>query len=363
MKNWTKITSLLLCLLMAGATCAQESKDSKYLKGAVPEVDGKIVFAKEYLIPGMPKDEVFDRMLIWMEERLAGNENNSRVLYTDKEKGQIVGTGDDWIVFSSTAISLDRTRILYQLTVRCEAEKCSFRIEKINFIYREGEERYKAEEWIADKYALNKAQTKLVRGLAKWRRKTVDFAQAYFDEVAEALSAESTALMPEEEAVAPAEQPAPDADGPIVITTKKQAVTPEAPQQAPAEATPAPAGTTPATGLRETAPDALAPDAIQTGQGRLVIVIGTDPFNQTVMTADAGGSLGQAGGKAVVFTILAPGQAHGAMDRATEYEVRFYPNGATEPTLVLQCRKMEAPQAMDGMPRTYVGEILKAFCK
>ena len=53
-------------------------------------------------------------------------------------------------------------------------------------------EKYKAEEWITDKYALNKAKTKLVRGLAKWRRKTVDFADDIFMDVAVAFGAPDT---------------------------------------------------------------------------------------------------------------------------------------------------------------------------
>ena len=36
---------------------APGNKDAKYLAGAVPEVDGKVVFTKEYSIPGMQKDE------------------------------------------------------------------------------------------------------------------------------------------------------------------------------------------------------------------------------------------------------------------------------------------------------------------
>ena len=32
-------------------------------------------------------------------------------------------------------------------------------VEKIRFNYREGKEKYTAEEWITDKYALNKSQT------------------------------------------------------------------------------------------------------------------------------------------------------------------------------------------------------------
>lgn len=45
---------------------------------------------------------------------------------------------------------------------------------------------------VTDKYALNKAKTKLVRGLAKWRRKTVDFADDMFMDVAVAFGAPDT---------------------------------------------------------------------------------------------------------------------------------------------------------------------------
>lgn len=82
-------------------------------------------------------------------------------------------------------------KIIYTLTALCQPEECTLRIERIRFEYREGEdkEKYDAEEWISDKYALNKSKTKLVRGLAKWRRKTVDFTDTLFGEAANALSA------------------------------------------------------------------------------------------------------------------------------------------------------------------------------
>ena len=270
---------------------APGNKDAKYLAGAVPEVDGKVVFAKEYSIPGIQKDEIYTRVLGWMEARLKKNENNSRVVYTNEEDGQIVGMGDEWIVFSSTALSLDRTRILYQLTATCQAEKCRLEISKIRFIYREGEERY-TETTVAD-------------------------------------------------------------NAPIVIVPKKQVV--EAPVQAPADKG--------GEAYREVAPSQLPADAIQTGTGKLVVVIGTDPFNMTMMTANAGGSIGKMEGKPVVFTILSPDQPYEQLENAVAYTVRFYPNGQDEPSLVLECKKMPSPAAIEGMPRTYVGEIVKATVK
>ena len=115
MKNLTQVLVALFCLCMPALLHAQRD-DSKYLAGAVPEVDGKVVFTKDFSIPGMSQDTIYSRLLKWMDARLAKNENNSRVVFSDKEKGQIVGMGDEWIVFSSTALSLDRTKILYQLT-------------------------------------------------------------------------------------------------------------------------------------------------------------------------------------------------------------------------------------------------------
>ena len=214
--------------------------DSKYLAGAVPEADGKVVFTKDFSIPGMSQDTIYSRLLRWMDARLAKNGNNSRVVFSDKEKGQIVGIGDEWIVFSSTALSLDRTKILYQLTVTCQPEKCVFEVEKIRFNYREGKEKYTAEEWITDKYALNKSQTKLVRGLAKWRRKTVDFVDALCIEVTEALSASTAAQAPvEEKKEEKKETKALVNSGTTVIAPKTQVTveTPKATATTPATAT------------------------------------------------------------------------------------------------------------------------------
>lgn len=354
---------------------AQTNPDAKYLVGAVPEVNGKVVFSKEYQIPGMSQEEVFDRVANWMEGRLALNKNNSRVVLKDKEKGQLVGLSDEWIVFSSTALSLDRTRILYQLFVECQAESCRLEVNKINYIYREGKERYSAEEWVVDKYALNKDKTKLVRGLAKWRRKTVDLMDSLCLELADALSA----VRPTPEALAAAEAAAAEeqkkeeksvaTSGTMVINQRNRvemsggnaaANTTAAANAANATAA---ANATSAVVSNAAAANTAAANApaaaLNPSEGRLVIVIGSDPFNMTMMTANAGGSLGTYQGKQVIFTILSPDQPYDQMERAESYEVRFYPNGANQPSLTFRCRKMQAPAAIDGMPRTYIGEIIK----
>ncbi|MBR6432949.1 MAG: DUF4468 domain-containing protein, partial [Bacteroides sp.] len=131
MKNLTHILLMLFSFSLPALLHAQNRDDSKYLAGAVPEADGKVLFSKEFSISGMSQDEIYERMAHWMDERLKKNENNSRILFTDKTRGQIVGTGEEWIVFSSSALSLDRTKVSYQLTVTCRPEKCVFEMGKI----------------------------------------------------------------------------------------------------------------------------------------------------------------------------------------------------------------------------------------
>lgn len=394
MRNFTQLLFALFCLCMPAMLHAQdENDDSKYLAGAVPEVEGKVVFTKEFSIPGMSQDEIYERVLNWMGARLKTNENNSRVVFSDKQKGQIVGVGEEWIVFSSSALSLDRTEITYQLTVTCQPEKCTLEVEKVRYSYREGKEKYTAEEWITDKYALNKAQTKLVRGLAKWRRKTVDFVDDLSMGLAEALSATTAQAPAAEKKVEKAAEKTAVNSGPIVITPKKPVIVeaPKVVETAPAQksqaaavvipatpitpATPvataepttpvtvAPAASAQAQGYKQIAADKLPADAIQTGAGKLVIVIGEEPFNMTMMTANAGGSLGKINGKAVIFSILSPDQPYEQMEKAENYTIRFYPTGMSEPTVVLECKKIPSSAPMEGMPRTYVGEILKAMVK
>lgn len=357
-----KLTQFLFVLMMVClpvttlmADNDKDDDDSKYLAGAVPVIDGKVLFSKEFSIPGMSQDEIYNRMLKWMTNRLKENQNNSRVVFAEKEQGTLAGIGEEWIVFSSTALSLDRTWINYQITVVCLPEKCRMEVEKIRYTYRE-KEKYTAEEWITDKYALNKAQTKLVRGLAKWRRKTVDFADNLFQGAAQALGEKEVVAAPKPVEKKPAVVTAP---GVVVIGAEKEEI--PAATLTPATPVAAPVGGT--TGYKEIAPDQIPANAIQMGTGRLVIAIGTDAFNMTMMTANAGGSLGKISGKPVVFSILSPDQSYEALEKADTYSVRFYPTGQNEPSVILECKKLPAPAPMEGQPRTYVGEITKALIK
>lgn len=341
----------LVCLpaTMKADPSEKQQNDNKYLAGAVPEVDGKVVFSKEFQVAGMSREEIYDRALQWMTVRLKENKNiDSRVVYPDREKGIIAGVGEEWIVFSSTALSLDRTQINYQVTVQTDAEKCVVNLEKIRFTYRE-KEKYKAEEWITDRYALNKTKTKLVRGLAKWRKKTVDFADNMFAGLAAALGTTETSAREEKKAE---EKKAAVASVAVPVAISSQT-----------DATKA---------ARTTAPEYQEADLKQIpgeiyalmGSGTLVISIGDDEFNMTNMTANAGGALGYLSGKAVAYCTLSPEQPFDAVEKAEKYVLKLYAPNEKSPSALIHCKKLPAQNApQEGRPHTYVGEIVKLILK
>lgn len=184
---------LTLVLLIPLCMTAQEKKQpdmSNYLAGSVPVVDGKVTFIKEIQAPGLSKDRVFQTATAWLEETLKANENKSNIVYREEAKGEIAGLSEHYIVFKSTAFSLDRATAYYMILLNAEDGACRMEIKSIRYQYNDGQKnapsRYPAEEMITDEFALNKAGTKLFPTPGKFRMKTVDLV----NELAEALRKE-----------------------------------------------------------------------------------------------------------------------------------------------------------------------------
>ena len=151
--------------------------DEKYLKGAVPEVDGKVVFSKTIEAPGKSADEILSIVKKYMEKMTREkNQINSQIFNDDNKKYEVVGQYEEWLVFRSNAIMLDQTRLYYILTAQCENGKVNLTISRIQYLYEENRkpQRIKAEEWITDKEAVNKKNTRLYPISGKFRRKTID---------------------------------------------------------------------------------------------------------------------------------------------------------------------------------------------
>ena len=185
------ILALLPFFAIAKDNKKKDNSNPKYLEGAITLKDGKVSFEEEIKVSTMSKEELYNTMLQWAEKRFVPNEKlKSSVVYKDEEKGEIVATAEEYLVFSSTALSLDRTRIYYHFYITAENGKCNLEMSRIRYWYdenRDGGERYTAEEWITDDMALNRKKNKLAPICGKFRRETIDLKDALFSSVRECL--------------------------------------------------------------------------------------------------------------------------------------------------------------------------------
>lgn len=151
--------------------------DPKYLKGAVPEVNGQVVFSKHINVPGKTASQIYDIMLQYMQRLTkTSNQIESQISTSDDQKHEIVGIYQEWLVFKNTALSLDRTRFFYALRAQCSDGAVDIEMMRIRYLYEEERtpQRMSAEEWITDKESVNKKNTKLLPMSGKFRRKTID---------------------------------------------------------------------------------------------------------------------------------------------------------------------------------------------
>jgi len=154
--------------------------DAKYLvKDAVPEIDGKVCWQTVINAPDKSAQQIYDILLAQLN-KMTNEENQllerSKVAIQDQASHQLGATFHEWLVFKNTALSLDRTVLNYQIIVNCSDGKADVQMTRISYDYELERDptHYTAEEWITDKYAVNKKHTKLTKLSAKFRRKTID---------------------------------------------------------------------------------------------------------------------------------------------------------------------------------------------
>ncbi|MDR3061361.1 MAG: DUF4468 domain-containing protein, partial [Dysgonamonadaceae bacterium] len=185
MKEIIRVSSCLLILCIASFTNAFSQTDPRYLAGAVPEVNGKVIFSDTLQFQEMNASQIYEQALIWAEANY--NTEESRVAYTSKEQIVISCRGRSELVFSSSALSLDRAFMNYQLNLYGLDNACRIEMKAISYEYnvanKREPEKYYAEKWITDKEALS-GKDKLYRGNGKFRIKTIDL----FDDICNSLN-------------------------------------------------------------------------------------------------------------------------------------------------------------------------------
>ena len=78
---------------------AKPKVDEKYLKGAVPEVDGKVVFSTSINAPGKTAAQIYDILLQYMERMTkTTNQIQSKIITADADKHEITGAYQEWLL-------------------------------------------------------------------------------------------------------------------------------------------------------------------------------------------------------------------------------------------------------------------------
>lgn len=349
MKNLISLLFLCLPYLVHAQT------DEKYLEGAITLKNGKVTFSTEMVTPAMTKEQIYETILDWANKRFQPSEKmNARVLFQNPKEGSIAIGGEEYLVFSTSALALDRTRIYYQLKVLCENGKSNIEMTRIRYWYdeaRNGGEKYEAEEWIIDEWGLNKSKTKLAPICGKFRKKTIDLKDELFMEIQSVLGnkmielgLKSAPIKPEAQVQIVQAQPI---SQPVEIMQPEP--TPEKINQASDDI-----------------------ETIITQSSRMTITAGND--EQFEISKECWGGFGELFGKKVVFCLIDTQKTMGnlLMTQSENYKISFYQSNNNQPALVINCKKLMAqtingeeakkmsPNCIVGKSyNMYVGEIIK----
>ena len=349
MKNLISLLFLCLPFLVHAQT------DEKYLEGAITLKNGKVTFSTEMVTPAMTKEQIYETILDWANKRFQPTEKmNARVLFQNPEEGSIAIGGEEYLVFSNSALSLDRTRIYYQMKVLCENGKSNIEMSRIRYWYdeaRDGGEKYEAENWIVDEWGLNKSKTKLAPICGKFRKKTIDLKDELFMEIQSVLGNKMIELGLKPAPIKPEAQ--------VQIVQAQPISKPVEIMQS--EPTPEK--------VSHTSDDL---ETIITQSSRMTITAGND--EQFEISKECWGGFGELFGKKVVFCLIDTQKTMGnlLMTQSENYKISFYQSNNNQPVVVINCKKLMA-QTINGEEakkmssncivgksyNMYVGEIIK----
>lgn len=186
-----KKSLFLLCVLFLGVTHnnwaqttdkAQILTTDNYLKRAVTEKNGVVVFEETFIVPGKSKVDIFDSLKNYTQSIVTGENHlpQSRITELSPNKDIIAASVEETLWFKRTALVSDFARFFYQLVFEVSDGQFKVTLLRLRYIYEPmatpGQDNVMlAEEWITDKEALKKDGTQLRRGTSKkFRIATID---------------------------------------------------------------------------------------------------------------------------------------------------------------------------------------------
>ncbi len=419
--TYMKRLFLVLVLLFAGVSVSfaqlNSGDMSRYLaEDAVVVKDGYVVFSNDVkLLEGHTLQQVGNVVGKWLTAYLDKfDKPANRVISSSADK--LVAVGDRDLVFTDNAISLDKCRMSYVLTIEWTESVCQIRIERIKYVYDNGKgaEKITAESYITDGNSLNRSRTKLTPVTGKFRKGTIDFKDEVFASFNEALKYYSAAGLADIVKNAPqvmqAHVAAPAAAAPAAPAV--QAVQDVLPPVEKAEVVSSRevAGLV---GFRKVSPEELQDNFINKISREWMLITAGNKEKFNMMTASWGG-VGVLYNRPVAICFINPARyTYRIMESSDTYTLTFYPkeyrkaleycgtksgrdedkvkgSGLTpvevetgamafgEANIIIECRKLvsqsisldaidnqeeKSKRATQPMPKMYIGEIVNVWVK
>ena len=420
-----RVLMVLLSLMVGIAATSQESDgQEKYLKaGAVPVVEGKVVFSDSVsIVQGYSSQQVNAIARSWIDGYLKENKGPKNRVVTDAD-GRIDAMAQIEIVFTKNSFSYDRAMMNFVVSLNTSADKCQLTISRISYNYNDGTdmELIMAEDYITDANAVNKKGTRLFPITGKFRRKTIDAVDDIFSSFRDAMKFYSKEGMAEIVSKAPhvmAAQGHPAAQmvqAPYEVQTHPQVQPQTVPAHQAQNRTMAEkhSGTTGIEGFRKISPEELSGNIIKMISQEWMLITAGNGEKANMMTASWGG-VGVLYNKPVAICFINPARyTYSIMEKNDTYTLTFYPgeykdvlqycgtksgrdedkikgsgltplyteNGAvafSQACIIIECRKLLSQslmldaiedeternkRAMQPMHKMYIGEILNVWVK
>ena len=199
-----KILFVLLCLPAIIASAANENP--KYLRGAVPERDGIVTFTQTFSVPGKNQADIYPVVKTYIQQLVTNARQDLRTRIVSDQDNTIVANVEEIMTFKKKFLNWDHCFFRYLISAQCTPDsKVTLTITKISYQYQfdnegNGGENFKAEEWISDAAAVNKAGTKLYPRCGKFRRKTIDRVEEIFTGARDAFETPAAPVAPQPKA-------------------------------------------------------------------------------------------------------------------------------------------------------------------
>ncbi len=199
-----KILFILLCLPAILASAANENP--KYLRGAVPERDGIVTFTQTFSVPGKNQADIYPVVKTYIQQLVTNARQDLRTRIVSDQDNTIVANVEEIMTFRKKFLNWDHCFFRYLISAQCTPDsKVTLTITKISYQYQfdnegNGGENFKAEEWISDAAAVNKAGTKLYPRCGKFRRKTIDRVEEIFTGARDAFETPAAPVAPQPKA-------------------------------------------------------------------------------------------------------------------------------------------------------------------